>query len=571
MKDYKAFEFNVKDLKKLLRNKKGLESPCEFTIILNGEKTKFTLFENDILDDNYMEYQDGKLVKRKGEINTYAGYLNDHPKNALRLYINDERISGFFLKDDISFDIGHITDYGINEKIKNINKSQIYIAISKDIFSNLGNSFCGVESINKSAKKAAVTSIPNCPNTPVCKFVRVAIETDNEFANNFWKPVGSGFSSTSNVNNVIIDMVNRADLAYFNSLGIRLKLILSSTYPFTPDPYTATGAQVYSEFINSDFVTGNTAFKDVSHLITGRPLDGLGITSNVPFTYGQANQATLCNAGAAASISTISCYLNCKNTTTNFLNYSDAYLTMAHEIAHVLGADHDNSGNATIMRSGEGKTGVFTNDNLIEIKNYYCNRTCLDNNIVNSTFTNRLKLTLNGNQINSTPVFINRNQKVVAIPPDINPLINLTPGTTSFSYSPSVGILYSNNTSTSFIMNSPVNNFTLNIAAQDKCLYYYWGVPFVYSASGARTASFYPIPTNNSLAIEPDENTLFELSEVQALKIIGENNIEESIDFNIDGKSIIVNTTTLKEGVKYVKLFLNNGEIITKRIIVNHE
>jgi hypothetical protein len=75
----------------------------------------------------------------------------------------------------------------------------------------------------------------------------------------------------------------------------------------------------------------------------------------------------------------------------------------------------------------------------------------------------------------------------------------------------------------------------------------------------------------NSLAIEPDENTLFELSEVRALKIIGENNIEESIDFNIDGKSIIANTTTLKEGVKFVKLFLNNGEIITKRIIVKHE
>ena len=60
IKNYKTFEFDIKDLKKLLRMKKGVESPSEFTINLSGEKTKFTVFENDILDDNFVEYQDGK-------------------------------------------------------------------------------------------------------------------------------------------------------------------------------------------------------------------------------------------------------------------------------------------------------------------------------------------------------------------------------------------------------------------------------------------------------------------------------------------------------------------------------
>ena len=50
IKSYKTFEFDVKELKKLLRKKKGVESPSEFTINLNGEKTKFTVFENDIID-----------------------------------------------------------------------------------------------------------------------------------------------------------------------------------------------------------------------------------------------------------------------------------------------------------------------------------------------------------------------------------------------------------------------------------------------------------------------------------------------------------------------------------------
>jgi hypothetical protein len=39
IKSYKSFEFDIKMLKILLREKKELESPTEFVINLNGEKT----------------------------------------------------------------------------------------------------------------------------------------------------------------------------------------------------------------------------------------------------------------------------------------------------------------------------------------------------------------------------------------------------------------------------------------------------------------------------------------------------------------------------------------------------
>ena len=436
MKAYKAFEFDVKELKKLLRKKKGVESPSEFTINLNDEKTKFTVFENDILDDNFVEYQDGKIVKKKGEISTYAGYVNDHPKNILRLYVTDNRFSGFFETEQGIFNIGHLVNCGVLEKSKNVNKAQIYIAKTNDIYSNLGKSICGIESTVKKARNAARTSACTSSNQLYCKYIRLAIETDDEFKVNFTKPqvnsVYDGVQVSATVTDAVMDMVNRANAPFLNDLGISIMLTVISSYPSGSDPYTATGGGVFGEFTNSSFVSNNTA--DVAHLLTGRQLGG---NAGAGIIYGQATSGggSLCNSfldtSKPVSISTIACSGgNCTESTSNtpnptFVKYSDAYLIMAHEVAHVLGALHDDYGNYTIMKTGEGKKAIFTTTNKNELSDYYCNKTCVNSNTITSAYTNRLGLTLNGNSINSTPVFINNNTKVVAIPPDNNSYIPL--------------------------------------------------------------------------------------------------------------------------------------------------
>jgi hypothetical protein len=587
IKSYKTFEFDVKELKKLLRKKKGIESPSEFTINLNGEKTKFTVFENDILDDNFVEYQDGKIVKYKGEISTYAGYVNDHPKNILRLYVTDNRFSGFFETEQGIFNIGHLADCGVSEKQKNINKAQIYIAKTDDIYSNLGTGICGIESSVKNGRTATRTAACTSANQMNCKYIRLAIEVDDEFKANFAKPQVNTNSSgvqvqvSATVTDAVMDMVNRANAPYLNYLGISLKLITIGSYPNGPDPYTATATtnpNVFQEFSNSNFVTSNPTSKDVCHLLTGRPLGG---NAGAGYFYGQATAGggSLCNplSGIAkpVSISTISCGSNCIQSTNNtpnptFLKYLDAYLTMAHEIAHVLGADHDPiQGSNTIMSGGEGKTAVFTTANKTEILNYYCNKTCVNSNNITSAYTNRLSLRLNGNPINSTPVFINNNTKVVVIPPDNNSYIPLV--SSNFSYSnPNVFVFYKTLNNTSFALGS-VSSFTLNVSAFDGCLNYYWGVPFVYSAAGARLANAYPNPTDDELMVESSEETPFNENEVEQIKIFEENSQEQVADFKFSDSKIQINTKNLKAGLKYLKIHLKNGEIITKRILVSHE
>jgi hypothetical protein len=559
IKIYKTFEFDVKELKKLLRVKKALESPSEFTINLNGEKTKFTVFENDILDDNFVEYQDGKIVKKKGEISTYAGYVNDHPKNILRIYVTDNRFSGFFETEQGTFNIGHLADCGVFEKPKNINKAQIYIAKTDDIYSNLGMGICGIKSSVRNKRTAACTS----ENQLYCKYIRLAIEVDDEFKANFIKPqINSNVPVSATVTDAVMDMVNRANAPFLNDLGISLKLITIGSYPNGPDPYIGVGSNdnpitgtpsVFGEFKSSNFVANNTA--DVAHLLTGRDLGG---DAGAGYIYGQAQDGggSLCNSFSATrkpvSISTIKCSGNCKESTQytsnpTFIKYSDAYLTMAHEIAHVLGADHDASGNKTIMAGGEGKTAVFTATNKDEILTYYCNKTCVNDNKITTAYTNRLSLKLNGNPINSTPVFINKNTKVVAIPPDNNYYIPLV--SSNFSYSNSnVFVFYKTLNNTSFALGF-VNSFTLNVSAFDGCLYYYWGVPFVYSAAGARVATAYPNPSNNELMVESSEETPFNANEVEQVKILQENSQEEIADFKFLDSKIRINTENLKNGL----------------------
>jgi Metallo-peptidase family M12 len=578
IKIYKTFEFDVKELKKLLREKKGLESPSEFIINLNGEKTKFTVFENDILDDNFVEYQDGKIVKTKGEISTYAGYVNDHPKNILRLYVTDNRFSGFFETEQGTFNIGHLADCGIFEKPKNSNKAQIYIAKTDDIYSNLGMGICGIKSSVRNKRTAACTS----ENQLHCKYIKLAIEVDDEFKANFTKPqINSYVPTSATFGDAVIDMVNRADAPFLNDLGISLKLItIGGAYPSGNDPYIGVGSNnntitgtpsVFGEFKSSSFVANSTA--DVVHLLTGRDLGG---DAGAGYIYGQAQDGggSLCNSFSdtrkPVSISTIKCSGNCVQTTNNshptFIKYSDAYLTMAHEIAHVLGADHTFSG---IMKGGEGKVSAFEQVNKNQILDYYCNKTCVNTNTITSAYTNRLSLKLNGNSINSTPVFINNNTKVVVIPPDNNGYIPLVSSNFSYSNS-SVFVFYKTLNNTSFALGS-VNSFTLNVSAYDGCLNYYWGVPFVYSAAGARVATAYPNPSNNELTIESSEETPFNANEVEQVRVFEESTQEKVVDFKFLDSKIQINTVNLKNGLKYLKIYLNNGEVITKRILVSHE
>jgi hypothetical protein len=98
MSKFKVFKFRVSDIKKALRKTPPTATnPFKLKLVLGDETVDFTLFDNDILSDDFVLLDKGKIIEKKTkDVHTYAGYANGHPDNAVRLFISDNRLSGFF-------------------------------------------------------------------------------------------------------------------------------------------------------------------------------------------------------------------------------------------------------------------------------------------------------------------------------------------------------------------------------------------------------------------------------------------------------------------------------------------
>ena len=108
------------------------------------------------------------------------------------------------------------------------------------------------------------------------------------------------------------------------------------------------------------------------------------------------------------------------------------------------------------------------------------------------------------------------------------------------------------------------------MSAFDGCLNYYWGVPFVYSPSGARLGNnLYPVPANETLNIAIDYEENIEIDRIQVFD--EKTNLRLEVEPNTRDSTYQLNTSTLKSGVHYVHIIYKNGEISKKRILISHE
>ncbi len=574
LKKYKPFEIDLKSLEThIKKEKESKKQLIQFDLEVEGETFNFTLVENDVLTKDFVLFENDRAVSLPKEaVHTYAGYVANHPKYALRLYISEKRFSGIFRTADGEYTLQPISDYGVKEPAQSSTIIRHILARVEDEIPSNENMVCGNKAVFGTVKP------PRSANARVafssCKFVRLAIATDDEYYS------VQNYSSASDVAAKMQEMVNNMEFVLLNNnqntygiapVGLRLQLAALKVYNQN-DPFNAqgTGNAVLEEFTN--LVNNGTVFptwitKNVSHLLTGRPM---GNTGGVQF--GQANPGRVCSDPAYAT----SCNTIKNFATSDIISYQNAWTVMLHEISHVLGAtsdlgltgfpDYCTDDLRSIMCQGLSKKLYFNQLSIDELDTYLnANGSCLYDNNALPAYSNNFTLFLNNNKINSTPVFINQYTKTLSIPNDPNTPLNAS------SFVPSDGRVNRFNTSlysTQFMIGA-APNFTMTVSAYNQCGYSIWGVPFVYSSAGARVAvNTYPIPAADAVTIEqlPDEKSGDGQSPQEILLYDEKGNLlKRVLPFNKRYETILLNE--LKTGTYYFHIVYPDGVIEKKRIL----
>lgn len=624
-KTYQTFQIKPSDIKNALRKSKGDETqPQKIKLTIGTEDIDLNLFENDILSDDFVYLENGKVKEKKQkEVITYAGYIGDNPKNFLRFLISDNRLSGIFKTEKGIFSISHLSDNGIKESNSVAFSKRLVLSNADDEISSLDNSFCGNQktSIVKSNQKNS--SSRTAVFSSNCKYIKLAIATDYEYFQ--YENTMNADAGISGLRDKIYDMVNKMEFVLFNNnqttylvpaIGLRLQLSALTTYTTSTDPFnyegsfttfknssgiviktTATidGNEVLAEFVNKvnqGVIFPPNVIINQSHFLTGKAMgasDGTGSIQGTFTQYGQANTSKLCkepnNAASVNSIKKLVPYTTAtySNVANPSVTYADVWTTMLHEMGHVMGGNElECTSNPTIMCPKIGKQSYFNQQSVTEINahlNSYCScqstvtspsPSCLDKNIGAPTYSNNFALKLNGNDILSTPVFVNSLTKTVDIP------ISSTLPVTSSTFSSSnnlVTVTKINNNKATFKINS-APSFTFNVYAQNSCSFTQWGVPFVYSPSGARIAyETYPNPADDIINLQPENNInleeLEELADLDKIQLFSEKGIFIKEISDLGSKKI--NTQDLKNGLYYLHLIDKDGNVEKKRIIINHQ
>ncbi|HYH85106.1 MAG TPA: zinc-dependent metalloprotease family protein [Pyrinomonadaceae bacterium] len=185
----------------------------------------------------------------------------------------------------------------------------------------------------------------------------VATDADFEF-------VQQNLGSAPGANQDILDIITQVDAIYDAQMGIKIRVVFQRAFTQNNDPYTLTDASpALTEFRTSyagSFAPGTPPARDLTHLFTGKDLDG--------GTIGIAFIAAICDAPAFAFGISQSRF----SATTNLR----VGLT-AHEMGHNFSANHPNqespqqcTNEANIMNSSIQNTLNFCQFSRDEITNH---------------------------------------------------------------------------------------------------------------------------------------------------------------------------------------------------------
>jgi hypothetical protein len=254
--------------------------------------------------------------------NSWRGKLSGQEGTVVRLYLDGQKVQGVIITPGRTFFVEPARDLSAAAGSKEF---VFYEASSvKPVEAHCEEVTLGgkvAAEAARSAANAAVTSPPRADEAfaPMPE-ARVATEADFEF----FQANSSNETATNNDINAIMTQV---DGIYESQLGVSLRVVFQRVWTTSSDPYTLTAASAaleeFADKYDASFGTGGPPSRDITHMFTGKNLDGT--------TIGIAYRGVVCDLPDASYGMSQSLF-----STTTALRVG----VTAHELGHNFGATH---------------------------------------------------------------------------------------------------------------------------------------------------------------------------------------------------------------------------------------
>lgn len=271
LKDYDIIQIDIKQIKSYVTNAGDIST---FHLKLGNKiNDVLTLELNDLRSTDYISQRTtdkGVVLDPVGLTNTYKGFLNYDPKQAVRLTIDDNNIEGYFVKDG-----EYIYIESLSNLIKGDINNELVLYEGNDIFQKLQNGFfCGVsDSINNSKIIGSETNKISAQPLD-CFVLEIATEADFEYFQ----------THGSNANNQILSILNQVEGIYNSTFAIDFVVSFQNIFETSSDPYSATAVgNILIEFKNEWNANRTDVKRDVAHMWSGKDFDGSAL--GVAYTH----------------------------------------------------------------------------------------------------------------------------------------------------------------------------------------------------------------------------------------------------------------------------------------------
>ncbi len=334
-----------------------------FSMTAAGKNFQLDLTPRNLYSPRYRAEDtnaDGVRRLEKGAVKTFKGKIAGEENSSVRLTLDGEKTEGYFISNNERYFIESARNYS-----KSAATDEFVVYRNQDLLHD-HEIVCNHGLAEKIEDGKQMVLEKGAANAVVAKNLELATEADFEFV--------TSTGNASAANDKVMSILNMVEGVYERELTLSISVVFQHTYS-VPDSFNGTNSDTllnsFRAFWNINYPTTQYP-RDTAHLFTYKP--------NVR-SQGYAFVGEVCKP-ITPTHPTNSAYGLSGRVLTEWQWESANFLVTAHEIAHNLGATHNDTTSCStaimVTTIGGGTQLTFCNESRTQMFTYIeANGTCL--------------------------------------------------------------------------------------------------------------------------------------------------------------------------------------------------